>query len=48
MNKIIDRLFGRWRHLIEEPVSVGDVKQVVEKGSVPSFGFFFMLAASGS
>jgi len=26
---------------------VGDVKQAVEKGSVPSFGFFFMLAASG-
>ena len=47
MNKKKYRLFGRWRHLIEEPVSAGDVKQVVEKGSVPSFGFFFMLAASG-
>jgi uncharacterized hydrophobic protein (TIGR00271 family) len=47
MNKKIYSLFGNWRHLIEEPVLVGDVKQVVEKGSVPSFGFFFMLAASG-
>jgi uncharacterized hydrophobic protein (TIGR00271 family) len=40
-------VFGSWRHLVEEPVSVGDVEQVVEKGSLPSFGFFFMLAASG-
>ena len=47
MNRIINSLFGSWRHLIEDPVLASDVKHVVEKGSVPSFGFFFMLAASG-
>jgi uncharacterized hydrophobic protein (TIGR00271 family) len=47
MNAIIVSLFGEWRHLIEEPVLVADVKNAVEKGSVPSFGFFFMLAAAG-
>ena len=47
MNRIVNSLFGNWRHLIEDPVLVSDVKHVVEKGSVPSFGFFFMLAASG-
>ncbi len=47
MNARIVSLFGDWRHLIEEPALVGDVKIAVEKGSVPSFGFFFMLAASG-
>jgi len=46
MNKLYS-LFGNWRHLVDEPVSVGDVTQVVERGSIPSFGFFFMLAASG-
>ena len=40
-------LFGNWRSLVEEPVLVADVKQVVAKGSIPSFGFFFMLAAFG-
>ena len=40
-------LFGDWRHLIEEPVLVSDVKETVEQRSVPSFAFFFMLAASG-
>ena len=40
-------LFGDWRHLVEEPVLVSDVKATVEQRSVPSFGFFFFLAASG-
>ncbi|MDX2349990.1 MAG: DUF389 domain-containing protein [Porticoccus sp.] len=43
----MNSLIGSWRHLVEEPSLVGDVKKAVEKGSVPSFGFFFMLAASG-
>jgi uncharacterized hydrophobic protein (TIGR00271 family) len=47
MNAKIVSLFGDWRHLVEAPVLVGDVKKAVEKGSIPSFGFFFMLAASG-
>jgi len=47
MKGMIFRLFGSWQNLIEDPVFVGDVKRVVEKGSIPSFGFFFMLAASG-
>lgn len=40
-------LFGEERHLIDKPILVGDVRKVVEKGSVPVFGFFFLLAASG-
>jgi len=36
-------LFGAGRHLIDKPILVGDVKKVVEKGSIPAFGFFFML-----
>jgi uncharacterized hydrophobic protein (TIGR00271 family) len=47
MNNRTFSLFGDWRHLVEEPVLVGDVRKLVEKGSVPAFGFFFMLAASG-
>ena len=47
MDRIANSLFGNWRHLIEDPVLVNDVKHAVEKGSVPSFGFFFMLAAAG-
>jgi len=47
MNAKISSLFGDWRHLIDKPILVGDVKKVVEKGSIPAFGFFFMLAASG-
>ena len=43
----ISGLLGDWRHLIDKPILVGEVKRVVEKGSVPAFGFFFMLAASG-
>lgn len=47
MNNRTFSLFGDWRHLVEGPVLVGDVRRLVEKGSVPAFGFFFMLAASG-
>jgi len=47
MNAKISSLLGDWRHLIDKPILVGDVKKVVEKGSVPAFGFFFMLSASG-
>ena len=47
MNKIKHSLFGEWRHLVEKPVGVEQVKKVVEKGSIPVFGFFFMLGASG-
>ena len=48
MNAKAFSLFGAGRHLIDKPILVGDVKKVVEKGSIPAFGFFFMLAASGS
>ena len=47
MNAIVISLFGQWRHLVEAPVLVADVKKAVEKGSVPSFDFFFMLATAG-
>jgi hypothetical protein len=33
MNANIVSLFGDWRHLVEEPVLLGDVKRAVEKGS---------------
>ena len=46
MNKAMVSLFGDWRHLVEEPVLVIDVKETVENRSVPSFGFSFMLAVS--
>lgn len=48
MKGMIFRLFGDWRDLIDEPVLVDDVKNVVEKGSVPSLGFFFLIAASSA
>lgn len=47
MKGMIFRLFGDWRDLTGEPVLVDDVKKVVEEGSVPALGFFFMLSASG-
>ena len=47
LNAIVISLFGQWRHLVEAPVLVADVKKAVEKGSVPSFDFFFMLATAG-
>ena len=47
MKKKLSVLFGDWNHLVDKPVLVGDVKKVVEKGSIPAFGFFFMLAVSG-
>ena len=47
MNAIVISLFGQWHHLVEAPVLVADVKKAVEKGSVPSFDFFFMLATAG-
>lgn len=40
MNNRTFSLFGDWRHLVEGPVLVGDVRRLVEKGSVPAFGFF--------
>jgi uncharacterized hydrophobic protein (TIGR00271 family) len=40
------RWLGNWRKFVEKPMSVEDVEQAVERGSVPSFAFFFMLAAS--
>ena len=39
--------FGDWRHLVDKPIPIDDVKKAVEKGSIPAFTFFFMLAASG-
>ena len=39
-------LLGDWHHLVDKPILVDDVKKVVEKGSVPAFGFFFMIVAS--
>lgn len=38
---------GDWRHLVDNPVDVVDVKKQVEKGALPIFGFFFMLAIAG-
>ena len=42
----ISKLFGDWHQLVEKSASVEDVEVTVEKGSVPAFSFFFMLAIS--
>jgi len=47
LNNILSNWLGDWRHLVEEPVNVLEVKKQVEKGSLPIFGFFFMLAIAG-
>ena len=47
MSVLISRWLGDWRNLVEKPVSAEGVASTVEKGSVPAFAFFFMLASSG-
>ena len=47
MSVLISHWLGDWRHLVEKPVSAEGVASAVEKGSVPAFAFFFMLASSG-
>jgi len=42
----ISKLFGDWHQLVEKSASVEDLEVTVEKGSIPSFSFFFMLAIS--
>lgn len=42
----INRLLGVWRQLVEMPTSAQDVEQAVERGSIPAFSFYFMLAMS--
>ena len=47
MPVLISHWLGDWRYLVEKPVSAEGVASTVEKGSVPAFAFFFMLASSG-
>ena len=47
MSVLISHWLGNWRYLVEKPVSAEGVESTVEKGSVPAFAFFFMLASSG-
>ena len=47
MSVLISHWLGDWRYLVEKPVSAEGVERTVEKGSVPSYAFFFMLASSG-
>ena len=47
MSVLISHLLGDWRYLVEKPASAEGVERTVEKGSVPSYAFFFMLASSG-
>ncbi len=46
MSVLISRWLGDWRYLVEKPASAEGVENMVEKGSVPAFAFFFMLASS--
>ncbi|NOR19482.1 MAG: DUF389 domain-containing protein, partial [Xanthomonadales bacterium] len=38
--------FGSWHHLLENPLAVAEIEQSVEKGSIPAFSFYFLLACS--
>lgn len=46
MQPSVFKWFYDWRHLVEKPTPVEDVKRTVEQGSIPAFSFFFMLAIS--
>jgi len=46
MSVMISRLFGDWRHLVEKPASAEDVEPAVERGSIPAYAFYFLLASS--
>lgn len=43
------RLFnwlGEWRHLVEHPLPIEEVEKAVDRGSIPAYSFYFMLACS--
>jgi len=46
MSATIRSWFGGWSHLLKKPVSAEDAEQAIEPGSVPDFGFHFMLGCS--
>ena len=46
MSLSVSRWFGDWRHLVEKPVSAEEVEPVVERGSIPAYPFYFLLASS--
>ena len=46
MSGSIPRWFGEWRHPVQKPVSAEEVERVVERGSIPSYAFYFMLTMS--
>ena len=46
MSLSFSRWFGDWRHLVEKLVPAEDVEPAVERGSVPSYPFYFLLASS--
>lgn len=46
MQPSVFKWFYDWRHLVEKPTPVEDVKRTVEQGSIPAFSFYFMLAIS--
>lgn len=44
-NSHFQQIFN-WKHLVENPSSIADVEEIVKRGSVPDFPYFFMLAIS--
>lgn len=46
MSASTGRWLGNWRQRVEKRISAEDLAPAVERGSVPAFSFFFMLAAS--
>jgi len=46
MSDSIFRWLFDWRYLVEKPTSVEDAEQTLDRGSIPAFSFYFMLAIS--
>jgi uncharacterized hydrophobic protein (TIGR00271 family) len=46
MSDSIFRYLFDWRHLMENPTTVEDAERAVDRGSIPDFSFYFMLAIS--
>ena len=46
MSDSIFRYLFDWRHLVENPTTVEDAEKAVDRGSIPAFSFYFMLAIS--
>ena len=48
LSRAWERLSGGWAPHLEEPISAEDLSQQMLRASIPSFGFFFMLALAAA